>query len=267
MLTGSRRDGQNSKRGSVLKHPIAVGSPGVYMTCPHPVLRKWLAPLLVLGVACRSTEPKPQVTWFTEVPHLSGTNLSPWEACMFPHRANPAAVRRAQPCPPGAAATTVYTEKDLEGCWLITRDDGSPPVRSSYFTAPVRMRAQSSERLRERGVYDGYVVEPLAHIPDSLAMDTSLMTTFWRFSGPDSVSIIRTSGFFGAHLSFRIRVDSLVGILQDFTDVVEMSVDTTTDSVPHLRAQRVRCPSPNDGTTTASTPRMLERAERWNARG
>lgn len=177
-------------------------------------------------------------------PHVAGTNLPRWAACWFPHRANPAAVRRAQPCPAEAAATTVYTARDIQGCWLVTGADGAPPYDSPFFSGPLRLTDARSAELRrqvgeEREVYD---VQPLASIPDSMAFDTAMMVTYWRFAAPDSLEIIRSAGFMGLHLSFRVRGDSLVGMGRGFQDEIKMSTDTTTDPVPSFWGRRVACP-------------------------
>jgi hypothetical protein len=163
-----------------------------------------------------------------------GTNLPRWAACWFPHWANPGAIRRAQPCPAEAAATTAYTARELEGCWLLTGEDGRPPYRGPFFSAPVRLKLEASAKLRARGWTNPgmYHVEPLAVIPDVMAHDTILSTTYWKFAAPDSLSV---------HLEFRVRGDSLVGMAQGFWDVVEMSTDTVPDRVTPVRGRRVGC--------------------------
>jgi hypothetical protein len=195
----------------------------------------------ILLVAC-STEQRrspARVSGVADVAHVAGTNLSPWAACRFPQLANPAAIRQAQPCPSEALASHVYTADDVGGCWLIRTSDGSQVTRGLFFTAPVRLAYTRSSRIRAFG--RGFDMVPTAVIPDSAAMDTSLLASFWEFSPPDSLALVRTTGFGGPVLSFRVRGDSLVGILQYTQDVIRMSVDTATDSVTHLAGRRVRC--------------------------
>lgn len=208
----------------------------------------WLAPLLLFQ-ACGErrgqapVEPLERVE-FVEVPHVAGTNLPRWAACWFPHRANPAAVRRAQPCPAAAAATTVYTPRDVQGCWLLTGGEGRPPYELRIFSGPLRLEVEVSPRLRDWKWADAgkYHVQPLAHIPDSMVVDTAGFATYWEFAPPDSVSIIHTTGLAGMHLSFRVRGDSLVGMGAGFGDVIQMSMDTMPDPVTFIRGQRVACP-------------------------
>jgi hypothetical protein len=218
------------------------------MMCSRLPALTWLVPLLLQAACGGRTEQPPaesvEVVEIAEVPHVAGTNLPRWAACWFPHRADPGAVRRAQPCPPEAAATTIYTPRDLEGCWLLTGENGKPPYESAFFSAPIRLAIGNSARLRAWAGRDQeiYPVQPLAHIPDSVALDTALMTSYWSFAAPDSVSIIRTTGFTGLNMSFRVRGDSLVGMGRGFTDVIEMSMDTTPDPVTLIRGRRVPCP-------------------------
>ena len=258
----SVRHWQNARPGSV---PDATQTPIPRPEAPmirtYPPRAKWLVLALLLQAGC-STPPPRQRVEFVEVTHRKGTNLPAWAACWFPHRANPAAVVRAQPCPSDAQATTAYTAQDLNGCWLLTDADGNPPTRSPFFSAPIRLTTESSPRLRERGLEDTYAVQTLAHIPDRQARDTILLTTYWEFSAPDSVDIIRSTGYSGVHLSFRVRGDSLIGMGQGFWDVIEMSADTAADPVERIRGRRVRCSPPHEPVTTASAGGKRLRAGR-----
>lgn len=213
----------------------------------------WLAPLLL----CQACGDRPgqahaeslEHVEFTEMPHKAGTNLPRWAACWFPHLADPGAVQRAQPCPAESVATTVFTQGDVQGCWLLTGEDGKPPYDSPIFSAPLRLDVEVSPKLRawnqERA--GSYAVRPLAHIPDSMSVDTAGLATYWEFAPPDSLAIIRTMGLAGIQMSFRVRGDSLVGMGQGFRDVIEMSIDTTPDPVTSIRGRRVACPPADAG--------------------
>jgi len=223
------------------------------MMCSRLPALTWLVPLLLQTGCGERTEQPPaefvQTLEIAGVPHMAGSNLPRWAACWFPHLANPGAARRAQPCPPNAAAITIYTPRDVEGCWLLTGEEGKPPYKQAFFSAPIRLAMENAARLpawarRDRTVYP---VQPLAHIPDSMAIDTALVTSYWSFAAPDSVSIVRSTGFTGLDMSFRVRGDSLVGMGRGFTDVIKMSMDTAPDPVTLIRGRRVPCPPADPG--------------------
>jgi hypothetical protein len=215
--------------------------------------RTWLIPLLFLA-SCQQRPGQPpaeavQFIAIAGVPHVAGTNLPRWAACWFPHRANAGAVRRAQPCPAESVATTVYTPRDVQGCWLLMGEDGKPPYDSPSLSGPLRLDVEISPRLRawngeQAGSYD---VRLPAHVPDSLSIDTVGFVTYWEFAPPDSLSIIRTMGLAGIQMSFRVRGDSLIGMGRGFWDVIEMSMDTTPDPVTSIRGRRVACPPADAG--------------------
>lgn len=205
----------------------------------------WIVPLLLFQLACgeRPGQTLERVE-FMEVSHVVGTNLPRWAACWFPHRANPAAVRRPQPCPAEAAATTVYTAHDVQGCWLLTGDEGKPPYDLRIFSGLVRLEVEPSAKLRAGGSADAgkYEVQPVVPIPDSMANDTIGFVTYWEFVPPDSVSIIQSMDLAGTHMSFRVRGDSLIGMEAGFGDLIQTSIDTTPDPVTAVRGRRVACP-------------------------
>lgn len=182
-------------------------------------------------------EPGEQIAGMLEIGpalHKRGTNLPPWAACMFPHRANPDAIRRARPCPAQSGTRAVQDPGRIAGCWKI-EGVGTAPLRG-LLTFPLRLRTDSATR--ESG--GGWRADGIS-IPDSMRMVQSIVETTWRFSPPDSVTITSGNGFTGTVLSLRAWGDTMPGMARSFSDVIEMTADTTTDRVLRVRAVRIPC--------------------------
>ena len=190
--------------------------------------------------------------------HIVGTNLPPWAACYFPHLANPYARRRAGLCPPGVQARRVYEPDDLVGCWKILRAN-SDTIGLAGFAGPVRLMRGASAKLRERGWSGNGLrgVQYMAPIPDAGAMDTAMTVAFWDFAPPDSLTIGTSTGFGGANMTFRVRGDSLVGMLQFGGDVIREGVDTTSDPVERLAGHRVSCSREHSSVSKSTLPVRL----------
>lgn len=206
-----------------------------------------VAVALIAATGCGSPDaarraPAETVQVLEIAPERVGTNLPPWAACWFPHRANPAAVARAQPCPPESRATRAYTARELAGCWRITREDHRTPVDTPFFAGPVRLLTRVSDDQRKLGFDDpgSYGVVPLSPIPSD-TLPWPLSAVMWSFSPPDSLSIKRASRYAGSVYTFRVRGDSMVGIAQHWTDVVQRTFDTIPDPVERLHGRRVPC--------------------------
>ena len=208
----------------------------------------WLSGLLCVG--CGDPQPVARVVPTGEridtlvLAHVVGTNLPPWAACYFPHQANPYARRRAYPCSPDAQATRVYRVSELAGCWRIRESDGGD-VDLVGFTGPLRlMRVPSAKMQKWRWADDGLRgIEYTASIPKARATDTAFTIAYWLFDPPDLLEIGVTTGLTGAGMAFRVRGDSLVGMLRFGGDVIMDSVDTTSDPVERLAGNRVPCTS------------------------
>lgn len=202
----------------------------------------------LLWTGCKASSPRSTRSSTTErvdtvlLSHIVGTNLPPWAACYFPHRANPYARRRAGACPPEVRATRVYEPDDLVGCWKILRAN-SDTIGLAGFAGPVRLMRGPSAKLRERGWSGNGLrgVQYMAAIPPARAMDTAMTVAFWNFAPPDSLTVGTSTGFAGANMSFRVRGDSLVGMLQFGGDFIQTSVDTTSDPAERLAGYRVPC--------------------------
>jgi hypothetical protein len=167
--------------------------------------------------------------------HERGTNLPPWAACMFPHRANPGAVRRARPCPAESGTHAVQDPGRIAGCCWKIESMETGRLRG-MLAFPLRLRTDSAA-----GSGDGRRRAHGIDIPDSMRMHEAHFETMWWFSPPDSVTIASGNGFTGTVLSFRARGDTMPGMARGFSDVIEMTADTTTDRVLRVQAVRIPC--------------------------
>lgn len=212
-------------------------------------MRRLIAiPLLIL-TACESrqkaapAETPREAVWYFDVlgtPHRAEQNLPPWAACWFPHEAWSGALRRAQPCPPETRATRTYTRGELAGCWVIRSADGRAFDGPEPYDGPVRLRLGVTGAMRqERFGSDEEAVVPAGrrHIRDQHGMLYS-----WRFAPPDSVQMYAAAFLYGTRLDFRVRGDSMVGMVRGYGDMVVQSFDTTSIAVDRVTAHRIRCP-------------------------
>jgi hypothetical protein len=171
-------------------------------------------------------------------PHIIGTNLPRWAACLFPQNANPGAVRRAQPCPAEPHFTRAYKLSEVAGCWTIDKDD-APDGGSDWIT---RAAIELTRHPFPGSYSKGELAVRLAPSTSSREdRDGRYLGLRWHFSPPDSISIYRTDGLVVFEASFRVRGDKLVGMERHFTDVVRHSTDTLPDNIPRLSGIRVPC--------------------------
>lgn len=175
--------------------------------------------------------------------HRVGTQLPPWAACRFPQNANPRAVARAQPCPAEPETRGVYDAESLLGCWMITGENGRESLDPRFYGRPVRLLPHLLEsEVRTGASRGGRAVEPVGPPPAAGSMEAA-MRTAWYFAPPDSVRILHAVGHVGAALTFRARGDTLVGMMQGFSDFAGSTRDTATDRVDRIMAVRVPCPA------------------------
>lgn len=173
--------------------------------------------------------------------HRQGTQLPPWAACLFPQNANPRSIARAQPCPAEAESRAVYDVESLLGCWRVTGDDGRTSLYPRFPGRHVRLLPHlSPHEVRAGTSRGGREVVAVGPRPAAGTVEAALRTT-WYFAPPDSVRIIHAVGHVGEALTFRARGDTLIGMMQRFTDLLSTTPDTTTDQVDRIRAARVPC--------------------------
>jgi hypothetical protein len=185
--------------------------------------------------------PVPAALVHSGAAHRVGTQLPPWAACLFPQNANPQAIVRAQPCPAEAEAQGVYDADSLLGCWRVAGENGRESLNPRFPGRPVRLLPHlSPHEVRTGTSRGGRAVEAVGPRPAEGTIDAARRTT-WYFTLPDSVRIIHAAGHVGAALTFRARGDTLVGMMQGFSDLASSTRDTTTDRVDRIRAVRVPC--------------------------
>ena len=81
----------------------------------------------------------------------------------------------------------------------------------------------------------------LAPISPDHALDTAIMVTSWEFTRPDLLTIATTDGLVGYSMDFRVRGDSMVGMLQAGGDVIMVRADTSSDPIERVTGRRVPC--------------------------
>jgi hypothetical protein len=130
------------------------------------------------------------------------------------------------------------TAADVVGCWAVVRPSTASPSDSAFWSAPVRLDTVLGASLLSPD--SRHPVHALAQLPDSLASDTALMKTTWHLVAPDTLVIVRSSGFFGSALRLRLAGDQLSGVERTFTDLPD-----EIPSVEHagVKGQRVPCPA------------------------
>jgi hypothetical protein len=211
-------------------------------------MRRLIAILLVVLAACESRPKAPpeaprEAVWYFDVletPHREMQSLPPWAACWFPHEAYSGALRRAQPCPPETRATRTYTRGELAGCWVIRSAEGRPFDGVEPYDGPVRLRLHPTAAMRREGFgqNDGAVVAA----GRSPAPDQHGRLDFWLFAPPDSVQMYAAALFSGTRFDFRVRGDSMVGMVRGFYDAIHWRQDTASIAVGRVTAHRIGCP-------------------------
>ena len=130
----------------------------------------------------------------------------------------------------------------VAACYRLADAADRPLGPSAFWSAPLRLSPK-------RALLDGdggyrsepgvYTVEPTAVIPPEQAIDTGLFRATWRILPPDTVLVLRGTGFAGVALELRPSGADLVGTHSPYSDVIDP--DGRPPAGP-VHGQRVPCP-------------------------
>jgi hypothetical protein len=129
----------------------------------------------------------------------------------------------------------------VAGCYQFSYSDGRPiPSSSGFWAAPVRL----DTALALLDGDGGYRTEPGIFVvvptgPLLAVMDTTLTRSTWRVLPPDTLLVIRSTGFEGQALRLRARGAALAGVERRSGDVIDTAHPPQEKPVV---ARRVSCP-------------------------
>ncbi|HEU0076958.1 MAG TPA: hypothetical protein VFQ76_04870 [Longimicrobiaceae bacterium] len=200
------------------------------------IRRTLLACIAVVCCACQQRRPAEDAARVDTllIADVQASRLPVSLLCYFPHLASWSEKRLVRDCPAGSRATRSYLPADVAGCWMLADFRGEALPYGPAFTGPVELAATRTERMDELAAeFSG---EPPA---DTSGPRDPFVTSTWRLSAPDSLTITRSHGYGGMVLRFRVRGDRLVGFGVGYTDVVGVGpIDPQV-----VVGSRVRCPS------------------------
>ena len=126
---------------------------------------------------------------------------------------------------PRAEPVTPLTPPAVAGCYSFTDSAGGPlDSTSAFWSAPIQLDTSlafvdgdGADTLRP-GVF---AVRPTAIIPRAQALDTAMLRSSWRLLRPDTLVVVRTTGFSGQTLWLRPAGSNFAGTMVTGGDVID----------------------------------------------